>query len=284
MEEKKVHIEGLESNLLSHLKTSHRFEAYSDFTSIEQFLACLEWATSQNREVFILGNGSNTLFIRKKVKSLILKNALPAEIRDLGENRWEISSSVLIMSVLTHCRARSLDSFYFLASLPATIGGALAMNAGRGKAHPTLNIYKFVESVTYVEKGKLITKACQEIPRSYRQTPFRGVQSTLIVSAIFRFPPTQFVQDPIVERLKWVKENQDNSAPNCGSVFCEGNLPILNRLKGLSLFKAAYSSRTPNWILNRSSHPMPVRALIWIAIVLHRLTFKKIDLELIPVR
>lgn len=277
-----MNVQQISSGELSHFKTSHWFEAYAEFESVEQFLELSRWAKEQGRRVFILGNGSNTLFLRKRVRSLVLLNRLPTFMKELPEHRWEISSANQVSDVLRFCRGRSLDSFYYLASVPATIGGAVAMNAGRGASH-NLSIFDYIEAVKYVEDGVLRESPADRLARGYRKTPFTGLHSSLIVSAVFRFPPTTLGEDPIVKRLLFVKAEQDNSGPNCGSVFSKMDLRIMTRLRGLKIGRAFYSRKTSNWILNYSPSPWPIRILILVARVLHRVCRRPIHVELIEV-
>lgn len=269
---------------LSFYRTLHYFERYSEFYTLEEFREYCSWATANNIKVYILGNGSNTLFVRDKIQSLVLKNKLHKNLHPLPENKLEVSSSVLLIDVLKYCYNNSFESFYYLASVPATIGGALAMNAGRGRTQKC-TIYDFVESVTFFDFASNCIKTLGkgEIIKDYRETLFTGIHSCLILSAIFKFNRAQFDSNSIAERCKWSKNFQDHSAPNCGSVFKEAEPRILNRLKGLSIGKASFSDKTNNWILNRSSSSTSILMLITITRLLHALVGKKASLEVITV-
>lgn len=277
-------IKSITNSNLSFYRTLHHFERYGEFNSVDQFSKYCSWAKANNTKLYILGNGSNTLFKNKKVKSLVVKNNLQKYITPIAENRFEVSSSTLVMDVLKYCYENSLDSFYYLASVPATIGGALAMNAGRGREYQ-LTIYDFVETITFFdnESDCIKTLEKEEIQRSYRETIFTGIHSRLILNATFKFIPVDFKSNPLVERCKWSKKHQDHSAPNCGSVFKTADFRILNRLKGLSIGKACFSSKTTNWLLNTSSSSHSLTFLINIAKILHVIVGKKFELEVISV-
>jgi UDP-N-acetylmuramate dehydrogenase len=272
----------LDSNQLSTFRTQHRFERYGEFHSAEEFAAYCRWADSAGAKIYILGNGSNTLFTRDTVRSLVLKNALPRTLTPLGDGRLEASSTVPLHEILNWCYQNGLDSFYYLASVPATLGGALAMNAGRGKTFGC-TIYDFVESVTYFEDGEIKTLRNDHIPRAYRQTMFTGMTRRLILGAVLRFAPGTLEGNPLVERRQWAKEHQDNTFPNGGTVFKCACYPIMDRLRGLRIGEAQFSAKTSNWLLNRSKSSKPILTLIRVATVLHALTLRKIALELIEV-
>ncbi|MBG1269255.1 FAD-binding protein [Nostoc sp. WHI] len=275
-------IESLTSHNLSHYKTRHHFEPVGEINSVHDLQEYCNWAKENKVNIYIIGNGSNTLFVRKNIQSLILKNKLPKYTNSLSNNRLEVSSSVSVMEVLKYCYQNSMNSFYYLASVPATIGGALAMNAGRGKQHGC-TIYDFVESVTFFEDGCIKTLTNSQIVRDYRKTVFTGIHSKLILSAVFKFERTEFTENPITSRQIWAKEHQDNIAPNCGSVFKTANYGILEKIKGMSIGKAMFSDKTSNWILTKSQSSYSIILLIKIANLLHFITRQKIALELITI-
>ena len=277
-----VNIQSIVSNKLSSYRTTHYFKQYAEITSVDEFRQYCEWAKTNNVKVYILGNGSNTLFMSKSIKTLILKNKLPKYIQPLCEFKLEVSSTVLVMDILKYCQEQSWDAFYYLASVPATIGGALAMNAGRGRQYEC-TIYDFVESITFWQDGCIKTLANHEIERSYRRTIFIGTHEKIILSAVFKFSPMTANEKPLLQRLKWSKDHQDHSGPNCGTVFKSAYSPIMQLLKGLSCGKACFSRKTGNWILNKSESSMGIIILITIAKIIHFLSFQKIELEIITI-
>lgn len=279
-----ITVKSIINNNLSFYKTSHCFERYGEFSTVTQFQEYCNWATKRKIKIYILGNGSNTFFVRKKVKSLILKNKLCQDIKTLSSGEIEVTSSVLVIDILKYCYKNSLASFYYLASVPATIGGALAMNAGRGKQHQ-LTIYDYVESVTFYDfetsSVKVLKK--EQIIKGYRTTLFTGIHARLILSAKFKFPTISFEENPITSRCKWSKNYQDYSAPNCGSVFKEADSQILKKLRGLKVGQASLSPKTSNWILNKSDSSIFITILIKIVVFLHFLARKRAVLEIVEV-
>ena len=269
---------------LSFYRTKHCFEKYGEFETVEEFIQYCQWAHENKVRIYILGNGSNVLFKSKTVRSLILKNRLKETIKPLDDGRLEISSSTQIIKVLKYCNTQSLESFYYLSSVPATIGGALAMNAGRGR-HQNMTIYDFVETVTFFdfEQNKIKTCTANDVVKGYRHTIFTNAQNKLILNAVFKFEPIRLLKDPIVERKKWSKTFQDYSAPNCGSVFKLADYRILRKLQGIGIGKTSFSKKTANWILNKSENTVSIRILISLAKLLHTFLGKTIELELIVI-
>ncbi|MBT9527068.1 MAG: FAD-binding protein [Rhizobacter sp.] len=281
-------VQRIRTDKLSGYRTSHLFKHYGEFTTPEHYAGYLQWARANRLPVFILGNGSNTLFTKKNVRSLVLVNRLPAQIRFIDETRLEASSSVEVMQILKHCEEKNLHSFYFLASVPATVGGAVAMNAGLGGGG---TIFDFVESVTFMEDGQIKTLGAAQIPRAHRTTPFAGVQDKLILSVVFHFPKSETsIKGSIKRRALWSRDFQDRQIPNCGSVFKVCDRPLFRCLSvippfGIAIpgFRAQYSRRTLNWIINRNRSSWAIVALIRMAILVHRALGRPIELELVLV-
>jgi len=280
-------IKSIESDTLSRYKTKHFFKYYGEITDPLDYINYVQWAKENSKKIYFLGQGSNTLFSKKNIDTLIIKNKIPKKINVLSKenNLVEISSTVLMHEILKYCYKNSWDSFYYLASVPATIGGALAMNAGEGKQKKS-SIFDFVESVTYIDEDNVIkTISVNNMQINYRETMFTGIQGKFIIKALFKFPPRDYEGiNPIKERVLWAKENQDNIAPNCGSVFCSSFSPIMRFMKGIKIGKATYSSKTRNWINNKSESNKPILTLIYIAKGLHFILRKECKVEVIKVK
>jgi len=112
---------------------------------------------------------------------------------------------------------------------------------------------------------------------------FTGIHTRLILSVVFKFTLKQFEYNPLIERHRFVKKHQDNTGPNCGTVFKVADEQILELMKGARVGKTCFSNKTRNWILSRSKSSVPILVLIYVAKSLHFVTRKKIELEVITV-
>jgi len=270
---------------LSLYRTEHTFHQYREIGSATGALSAVRESDKSHSRIYILGNGSNTFFTRKHVRSVVLKNKLPREIKKVSEETYYVSSSNLVSEVLKYCHNHQLQSFYYLASVPAEIGGAIAMNAGEGPALRDSCIFNFIEKVRYIRDGKIIEESPDRLSVSYRKTIFTGSTNLFILGAYFRFPPSPpFEENPIRQRIEWAKSYQDNTKPNCGSVFKTANPKILDRFRGLRLFGASFSTKTYNWILNESKSPLGIKLLIALVMLAHRLLIQKCETEVIRVK
>lgn len=277
----------LQSDKLSTFRTQHTFQHYAKFTSTEEFAALTAWAAERDLPVFILGNGSNTLFTRPTIRSLVLHNAIPESITPLEGDHFEVTSSTQVMRVLKYCEKQKRDSFYFLASVPATVGGAIAMNAGAGAGK---TIFDFLVELTYFDGTREVVLRRDEIDIAHRQTMFTGLQNKLVLKATFAFPEIPMTESEIRKRAHWARDNQDLASPNCGSVFRDCHRPLIARFRafppgGIRIpgLRAQYSRRVNNWIISRNTSSRPIVFLIRTVQLAHRLIGKRAVPEIIEV-
>jgi UDP-N-acetylmuramate dehydrogenase len=172
---------------------------------------------------------------------------------------------------MTLARKLSEDGFSgleFAAGIPASIGGAVAMNAGAHGAE----ISERVLSVAAVdERGKLVELRGQEISWRYR---YSGIGSNLIVTGVVLdlSPGDREVIAGLCRRnLEHRRATQPLSQPSAGSVFKNPahDLPagkVIEQLglKGHKVGAAMVSELHANWIVNpiREASAQDVRGLM----------------------
>jgi len=271
------------SRKLSWFRTEHSFEHYAEFRNVVELGQLVEECEARDLKYIVLGNGSNVFFKRKTIKTAILMNKIPSRINQIGNNEFLISSGTPVSEVLNFCFRSGRDCFYYLSSVPATVGGALAMNAGGG---PKTNesIYTFVTHVTsWNHERGLVKRDKKNIPITYRTTPFGGLKGDSIIEARFLFSPIPIAGNPIENRRSWAKQHQDNTLPNCGSTFKKCDLRIMRRLQGFKLGGASLSKKTIGWVLNTEKNPKRLRQLLLVVKIVHILMGKKCELEVVSV-
>ncbi len=176
-----------------------------------QLLVCLR----DDPDLLILGDGANLLVDDDGVDRLVVSLA------GLNECRWDISTGLLTVGagvnlpkLITQTVRDGLGGLEVLAGIPATVGGALVMNAG-GAFGQIADVVHRVFAVS--REGREIALSRAEIPYSYRHS---GLGGLIITGAELRLT----LGDPAAlrERLKEVmaykKKSQpmgDNSAGCC---------------------------------------------------------------------
>ena len=101
--------------------------------------------------VAVIGAGSNILAGDRGIKGIVVKLSSPYFNKlSVKGNCIEAGSGVWIGRLLSFSRKCGLSGLEFLAGIPATVGGALAMNAGITKERRSIG--NIVKSVTVMDK------------------------------------------------------------------------------------------------------------------------------------
>ena len=191
--------------------------------------------------------------------------------------------SVRIQKLINFGKEHALGGFEYLYSLPASVGGIVYMNAGRGRMHHQ-QISDWLESVEYLDLTDMQVKTMRvdKSQWTYRCSPFHKMNA-VILSATFRMRESTIeeVKSRIEERKNVVKRSQEGNKPSCGSVFNKNNKYIMRLLRGKRIGGACYSKKTNNWISNdQNGTADDVIALIHKAQKLHRFFLQKCSLEI----
>lgn len=273
-------IVNIRTKKFSWYKTDHEFANVIDIKSAEDYYEAIKYAQSKNLMCYTLGNGSNTYFRKKKISTVILRNCLPDFIRPAGEDLFEVSSSTNVPKLLRYLYSEGREGPFNLASVPATVGGAVAMNAGGGKTEG-LFISRYLKSVSYLCNGERIEANVSELEMGFRKSLFSERRDCIIISATFRFPKTEFISNPVTERLDWAREHQDLKIPNCGSVWRAFSFPLLRLAENLFRRSPAYfSKKSLIWISNKSTDHRHILRILRVVSLLHLVAFRKCEHEI----
>jgi len=224
--------------------------------SRDALVALLGRAAEAGVPVHVLGGGANTLVGDGGVKGLTLK--LPADLVEeerevLPEGgRLVLGAGAAIVRLVNGMRAQGWVGAEFLAGIPGTLGGALAMNAGtkHGECQQVLESVELAtaEGLGWVERSALAI--------SYRRTALPPNSVALRIRFRLRTGDVEGSRAAMEEDLGYRKRTQPLSQPNCGSVFQNppgdhaGRLIESVGLKGQTLGGARISPLHANWIVN----------------------------------
>ena len=145
----------------------------------------------------------------------------------------------------------------FLAGIPGTIGGALAMNAGAFGDE----IWRYAKAVEVINRyGEVRVKPANDFIAGYRHVKGLGANEWF-VAGIFHFPSGEIVD--IQERVKQLIQKRRKSQPlnelSCGSVFRNppgdyaARLIETAELKGKTIGGASVSTKHANFIINKNN-------------------------------
>jgi UDP-N-acetylmuramate dehydrogenase len=231
-------------------------ELYARPRSAEALVVLLQRAADEGVPVQVLGGGANTLVGDGGLPGLTLK--LPADLSGEAQEvlpdggRVTLGAGAAIARLVNVMRAQGWVGAEFLAGIPGTLGGALAMNAGT-KHGECVQVLEAVELATPSGVGWV---ARSELAIRYRHTALPPHAVALRVRFLLRTGDVEASRATMEADLSYRKRTQPLSQPNCGSVFQNpvgnyaGRLIESVGLKGHRLGGACISELHANWIVN----------------------------------
>jgi UDP-N-acetylmuramate dehydrogenase len=220
--------------------------------------------------ITVIGLGSNVLIRDGGLRGTAVLlhralNGLRMSCAPDGGAVLYVEAGVAAPTVAKFAAQHRLDGAEFLAGIPGTIGGAVAMNAGCYGAE----MWDFIVSVTTVDRiGRLRERSPDEYDIAYRSAklkvgPIRtrsasSLEEEWFVAAHLAFRPgdPESSQRKIKELLDRRVKSQPLGQPNAGSVFRNptghhaGSLIEACGLKGLTIGGAQVSTKHANFIVN----------------------------------
>ncbi|MCL2871557.1 MAG: UDP-N-acetylmuramate dehydrogenase [Betaproteobacteria bacterium] len=224
--------------------------------------------------VTVLGLGSNVLIRDGGLRGMVvLMLDSQAEVRSESDGTIYASAGLTCAKLARFAAAQGRAAAAFLAGIPGTVGGALAMNAGCYSGETWSGVVR-VEVVS--RAGERSIRAADEYEVSYRQV--RNKASSLpefFTGAWFHFAlgdarSVEEAQAEIKALLSKRMASQPLELPNAGSVFRNPPGDYAARLiescglKGLTRGGASVSEKHANFIVNPkgAARAVDIEALI----------------------
>jgi UDP-N-acetylmuramate dehydrogenase len=227
-----------------------RFYIPADLDDLAAFMKSLP----PQEAVHWVGLGSNLLVRDGGVRGTVImtSGALNA-LEVLRDNVVRAEAGVASAKVARFCADRGLVGAEFLAGIPGTVGGALAMNAGAFGGE-TWKIVAAVETVD--RRGDRRTRQPTDYQIGYRKVT--GPRDEWFVAAHFRLGAGDTAQGKTLIKTLLAKRGatQPTQLPNAGSVFKNPTGDFAARLietcglKGACEGKACVSDLHANFIVN----------------------------------
>lgn len=219
-------------------------------------------ARQEGIPVHVLGDGANVLIADEGVPGIVVKLDQPAFTGlSISGNRVTAGAGVYLPTLVVATAREGLAGLDSLAGIPATVGGAVRMNAGGvygsiGTSVARLQVMDAAGQVYYRDRDDLVF--------GYRTT---NIVARYILEAVFELQPED--ADELRSRVKKVFFSKKNSQPlHRGSAGCAfrnletlpedvdpttplsaGRLIDLAGLKGYSVGHAVVSTRHANFIV-----------------------------------
>ena len=252
--------------------------------SIEDVIYLLDICYNENIKFFLLGGGSNLLINDREIKGVVVVLRDLKGIELVKENGEEVIvralAGTMVNNFLRFCLKHELTGLEFLAGVPATIGGAVKMNAGAfGK-----EISEIVKKIKLWEGNEIFWYEPKENDWEYRNFKKEGV--ILEVELSLKKENKGTVGNKIKKIMRERLKKQPLGKRTFGSVFKNPQGDFAGRLieecglKGKRIGDACFSPKHANFIENLGKATFDdVNQLIKIA---QKEVFKKFNIFLEP--
>jgi UDP-N-acetylmuramate dehydrogenase len=202
----------------------------------------------------VLGNGSNLLVLDGGIRGVVIKmeGALTGCIWQ--ENGVAVETGVILPHLAREAAKRGFAGLEWCAGIPASVGGAIVMNAGVGND----SFGNYVEKIEVVDStGQVKWREKEELIFDYRFSSQQERQE-VITGAVLTLPrgKREECEEKIRDYLKKRRSSQPVEYPTAGSVFKNPPRDYAGRLleavgaKGMTVGSAQVSEKHANFIIN----------------------------------
>lgn len=231
--------------------------------SIEEMQQMLLYAAHQQMPFFILGKGSNTLFDDRGFDGLVILNAIEGCCQ--VDHTFTVGSGYSFPRLGQVTAKLGYQGLEFAAGIPASVGGAIFMNAGAG-GQQTFDCLHSVDYVTM--SGECIRLHKGEMQWGYRHSCFQEMTGA-IVGGCFELSTEVGAHQRQRLLVDYRLETQPYKMKSAGCVFRNPIGQSAGRwieelgLKGMRVGGVSVSTKHANFIVNdQGGSAEDVRTLI----------------------
>ena len=221
-----------------------------------QLRSTLALCRANGARIYLLGNGSNTLFADEGYDLRGLNFGPMAQAQPDGSTRLTAGAGLTLGRLCAAAQQQGLAGLAFACGIPGTLGGAVYMNAGAygGEMKDVL------ESVTFLDSDLAErTLPAAELALGYRTSLFEQHPDWCILSATVRLQPgdSAAILAEMQDYLQRRKDKQPLEWPSAGSTFKRpqgafaGKLIEDCGLRGFAVGGAQISEKHCGFVINR---------------------------------
>jgi UDP-N-acetylmuramate dehydrogenase len=222
---------------------------------VDDIRHALAFAEREQLPVNVIGGGNNLLVKDRGIRGVVLKLEGCLGRAEFHGEEAIAGAGVSLSALIREAAALNLGGMECLVGIPATIGGALAMNAGA----PDGCIGDFVSGVYYLNPDGTIGEFKPAAAGAVTHRTFNPPPGAVLVGCRLQLHrrPLAEIQKDIKQRLKHKKATQPLALASAGCVWKNPDNDVASRLvekvglKGKRLNGAEISSKHANFIVNR---------------------------------
>lgn len=201
--------------------TSYRLGGPADVLLEAAGIEDLEALAAAVREtgvpVLVVGRGSNMLVSDRGFDGIALRLGAGFRWSSASGTTIEAGGAMPLPALATLAMHHELAGFEFAAAIPASVGGAVRMNAG-AHGHEVAEVLSSIE-VFVIPDGATRWVAATEAGFSYRRSNLPAGSIVTAASLTLRSGTTEEIVAGMNEAKEWRRRTQPLNLPNGGSVF-----------------------------------------------------------------
>jgi UDP-N-acetylmuramate dehydrogenase len=217
----------------------------------QDVLNILRYLKKKDIPYYVMGNGSNVLISDEGIRGVVINLESGFGYLKHENNKIVSGAGAKLAKFVDFCIQNGYAGVEMIAGIPATLGGALVMNAGAYGGE----IADHVTEVLVIKNDELKRLSKDECGFAYR---YSALRSTVILEGTFSLPKGNPVEISGVRKELMLKRNaaQPVEIPNAGCIFKNpaGNYAakLIEEcgLKGTSIGGAMVSPKHSNFIVN----------------------------------
>jgi len=231
-------------------------EAMYRARNLEELKEMMAFLMDEGIAYLIIGHGSNLLVRDGGFNgiAIILDGAFTSIERTTpAEPYISAGAGLLLHRLVDFCTERGLAGAEFLAGIPGTVGGGVAMNAGSGGEE----IKGLIREVTVLTRSGVVERRDSSVLTfQYRGLDLHKGEIILHAGLTLRFDKPASIEKRVSSNIKRRKERFPFDMPSAGSVFKNpdgdyaGRLIDAAGLKGRRIGEAMISPKHANFIVN----------------------------------
>ncbi len=165
----------------------------------------------------MIGWGANQVLVHTRdVLFIKLSFEIDKSIFEKEQNDFSLPASFPLNVLTSIAVKKGFSGWEVFTGIPASLGGAICMNAGTSLGE----IGELIKSVRILKTdGSIYTYHCNEASFAYRKNNFLQAGEVILSAVISHKGIDKGVGEKITNYLNYRKETQPLTTKNCGSVF-----------------------------------------------------------------
>ena len=191
--------------------------AFINISSQECLIALMDFCKSENITYYIVGNGSNLLVSDDGIDGVVICLGRKFANIEVDGTKIIAQSGALLPKISAVAAENSLTGLEFASGIPASLGGAIYMNAGAYGGE----MKDVVKEIEYIdENSQFKTISVTDETFSYRHSVFTNTNS-VILKATFELKRSnqEEIKNTVSNLNKKRREKQPLEMPSAGSAF-----------------------------------------------------------------